>query len=81
MQAASGPRSLGSGAASRRFMPRRVVSGDTCIALSGQSGFGKSTVATSLSSMGFAFHADDHCLAQARDGRFVAATSPLGIWR
>jgi len=35
-----------------------------CIALAGQSGFGKSTLAASLVTLGFTLHADDLCLVR-----------------
>ena len=42
--------------------------GDGCMALAGQTGFGKSTLAASLTDLGFALHADDLCLLQPGDG-------------
>jgi len=46
-----------------------------CIALAGQSGFGKSTLVASLVNLGFALHADDLCLIQpgSRDHPLVGA--------
>ena len=69
----------------RGFVPLHasaVVCGGKCIALAGQSGFGKSTVAASLSSLGFTVHADDLCLAQPRDGGFVVGSgvAELRLW-
>jgi hypothetical protein len=51
----------------RGFIPLHasaVRGHDGCIALAGQSGFGKSTLAASLARFGFPLHADDLCLIQ-----------------
>jgi hypothetical protein len=51
----------------RGFVPLHasvVKANDGCVALAGQSGFGKSTLAASLDSFGYSLHADDLCLIQ-----------------
>ena len=51
----------------RGFVPLHasaVKGNDGCIALAGQSGFGKSTLAASLANFGYPLHADDLCLIQ-----------------
>lgn len=45
--------------------------GDGCMALAGQTGFGKSTLAASLTDLGYTLHADDLCLLQPGDSDTV----------
>ena len=81
---------LGAGAAiagfRRGFAPLHASAikvGDGCIALAGQSGFGKSTLAASLTEFGFTLHADDLCLIKpASSGRPVvgAGVQELRLW-
>lgn len=42
--------------------------GDGCMALAGQTGFGKSTLAASLTDLGFTLHTEDLCLLQPVSG-------------
>lgn len=70
----------------RGFIPLHaaaMVAGEGCVALAGQSGFGKSTLAAALSELGFALHADDLCLIQpSRTGSPVVGSGvpELRLW-